>query len=146
MKKLFSLLLLTFGFFSSFAQAPTGPKIRYTEVGYLLSTPTHSSTDTLTNATAKSQYGIVQGSNVHLTVQSTLTKISGTAAGTLTLQGSIDGLVWSTIGSAYTITDVSSQTAAFVVVPSTYQYYRILAAPSGTQSTKLVSKVLTRRN
>jgi len=148
MKKFLFLFLGLFVLFSVSvsAQAPSGPVITHTAVGYLKSTPTHAVTDTLTNAVAKSQYGIINGSMAHVTVQATLVEISGTQAGTLTFQGSIDGLVWSTIGSAYTITDVASQTTSWSVTPSLWRYYRISAAPSGTQSTKLTTKVLTRRN
>lgn len=148
-KVLFSLFVGLFAIFSFdvSAQAPTGPKITYAAVGNLLSTPTHAVTDTVTNTTVKYQYGIVQGSNLHVTFQSLFTRVSGTAAGTIALQGSIDGVNWSgTLGTAFTLTDVASQVASFTVVPSTYQYYRIVVTPSGTQSSRIVTKVLVRRN
>lgn len=145
------LKLLFVGLFALFsinvqAQAPTGPKITYTTVGQALSTPTHAATDTVTNTTVKYQYAIAQGSNIHITFQSLYTKVSGTAAGTIALQGSIDGVNWSgTLGTAFTLTDVSSQVATFTVVPSQYQYYRIVVTPSGTQSSRINTKVLVRR-
>ncbi|MBL0304250.1 MAG: hypothetical protein IPQ23_21610, partial [Cytophagaceae bacterium] len=95
-----------------------------------MSTPTHAATDTVTNTTAKYQYAVVQGANLHVTFQSLFTKVTGTPAGTVALQGSIDGLNWSgTIGTAFTLTDVSTQVASFVVAPSSYQYYRIVVTP-----------------
>lgn len=136
----FTLIMSVF----AFAQ-PSGPKITYSAVGYLKSTPTHSSTDTITNAVTKYQYGIVNGANVHVTVQSTFTKISGTAAATVKLQGSVLGIDWNDIGSSYTVTDVASQTASFIVTPSTYQYYRLSIVPTGTQSVKVESPVLVRQ-
>lgn len=127
------------------AQAPTGPKITYSAVGNLKSTPTHPATDTITNAVTKYQYGIINGSNVHATFQPTFVKISGTAAATVKLQGSVDGLFWSDEGSSYTVTDVASQTASWVVIPSKWAYYRLQIVPTGTQSVKVTTPVLVRQ-
>jgi hypothetical protein len=154
MKKLIlSLVLGLFVFFAispvtvSAQSAPTGPVITYVKVGNALSTPTHAATDTVTNTTAKYQYAVVQGANLHVTFQSLFTKVTGTPAGTVALQGSIDGLNWSTtLGTAFTLTDVSTQVASFVVAPSSYQYYRIVVTPTGTQSSRIATKVLVRRN
>lgn len=149
MKKFLKLLFV--GLFALFslnvqAQVPTGPKITYAAVGQALSTPTHAATDTVTNTTVKYQYAIVQGSNIHVTFQSLFTKVTGTPAGTIVLQGSIDGVNWSgTLGSSFTITDVATQVATFTVVPSQYQYYRIVVTPSGTQSSRINTKVLVRK-
>jgi len=145
MKKIFMLLafMLTIGMT---AQAPTGPKITYANVGYLKSTPTHATTDTITNAVTKYQYGIVNGANIHATFQAKFTKISGTAAATVKLQGSVLGIDWEDLGSSYTVTDVASQAKAFTVVPSTYQYYRLSIVPTGTQSVKVETAVLVRQN
>ena len=125
----------------------TGPKISYTAVGNLLSTPTHPATDTITNAVAKFQYAIVNGSNVHFTIQCNLTKISGTVAGTVKPQGSIDGITYFDIPNqtAFTLTDVASQSCAFAIIASPYQYYRVAVTPTGTQSTKIASLGLVRR-
>lgn len=145
MKKLFLSLLLLVAVGVS-AQV-TGPKITYSAVANLRSTPTHAVTDTITNATPKYQYGIIQGSNVHVTLQCTLDKISGTVAGTVKPQGSIDGVLYVDIAgqTAFTLTDVAQQTCAFVIAPSSYQYYRIAVTPSGTQSTKIATKALVRK-
>lgn len=125
----------------------TGPKLTYSAVGNLLSTPTHAATDTITNATPEYQYAIVNGSNVHFTIQSTLDKISGTVAGTVKPQGSIDGVLYNDIAgqTAFTLTDVAQQVCSFVIAPSSYQFYRIVVTPTGTQSTKIASKGLVRR-
>lgn len=144
--KLFLGLMLIFSVSQSFAQAPTGPKITYSAVGQALSTPNHAVTDTITNTTVAYQYAIVQGSNSSVTFQSLFTKVTGTVAGTIALQGSIDGVNWSaTLGNAFTLTDVSTQVASFTVTPSTYQYYRVVVTPSGTQSSRINTKVLVRR-
>lgn len=148
MKKLMFLFLGLFVLFSInvSAQAPTGPKIPTNTIGYFLSIPTHAVTDTVTNTTVKYQYGIIQGSNSHVTIQSLFTKSTGTPSGTIALQGSIDGTNWSgTLGTAFTLTDVSTQVATFTVIPSQYQYYRIIVTPSGTQSSRIATKCLVRK-
>jgi hypothetical protein len=145
MKKLFlmSAIMLTIGV----SAQVTGPKLTYASVGNLLSTPIHLPTDTITNSVSKSQFAIVNGSNVHFTIQSTLTKISGTVAGTVKPQGSVDGINYVDIEgqTAFTLTDVASQTCSFVILSSPYQYYKVLVTPSGTQSTKIASLGLVRR-
>lgn len=145
MKKLLliAVLMLTV---VSFGQV-TGPKLSWKAIGNLLSAPTHATTDTITNATAKFQYAIVYGSNRHITLQSTLDKISGTVAGTVKPQGSVDGVLYTDIAgqTAFTLTDVAQQTCTFVIAPSSYQFYRIAVTPSGTQSTKIATKALIRQ-
>lgn len=148
MKKFFYPLVFALAMLSSFVtQAQvTGPSIKWDAVGYMLSATTHATTDTLTNAVAKSQFAIIRGSNVHVTIQPTFTKISGTVAGTAKLQGSILGVDYVDIPSqTLTLTDVASQTFTFVNVPSQFQYYKVLFAPSGTQSTKVKTAVLVRK-
>ena len=145
MKKLF--LMLTLMLTICMTGQITGPKITYSAVGHLLSTPTHPAIDTITNTTVKNQFAIVNGSNVHFTIQSTLTKISGVVAGTVKPQGSVDGVNYVDITgqTAFTLTDVASQTCAFVIANSPYQFYKVVVTPSGTQSTKIESKGLVRR-
>lgn len=146
MKKilLFAVLL---GFALTSKAQVTGPKLSYSTVGNLRSTPTHSVTDTITDATVKYQYGIANGSNRHITLQSTLDKISGTAAGTVKPQGSVDGVLYTDIAgqTAFTLTNVTQQTCSFVLLSSPYQFYRIVVTPSGTQSVKIATKALIRQ-
>jgi hypothetical protein len=114
-------------------------------VGNLRSSPTHAVTDTITNAVTKYQIGVIGGYNEIITVQPTFVKISGTAAATVKLQGSVDGTSYNDIGSSYTVTDVASQSTAFIVTPSSYQYYRLSIVPTGTQSVKVTTPVLVRK-
>jgi hypothetical protein len=93
----------------------------------------------------KYQYGIVNGANIHVTFQAKFTKLTGTAAATAKIQGSVLGIDWEDIGSAYTVTDTTTQAKAFVVIPSTYQYYRLSIVPTGTQSVKVQTAVLVRQ-
>ena len=145
MKRFLSILALFALSYTVQAQTPSVTPITYTAVGQALSSVGHAATDTVTNTTVKYQYAIANGSNIHITFQSLFTKVSGTAAGSIALQGSLDGTNYSTLGSAYTITDVSSQVATFTVIPSTYIYYRIVVTPSGTQSSRINTKVLVRK-
>ena len=144
MKKIF--LALAFMLTICMSAQVTGPKLTFKAVGNLLSTPTHPATDTITNTTVKYQYGIVNGSNVHFTIQSTLDKISGIVAGTVKPQGSVDGVLYTDIAgqTAFTLTDVAQQTCSFVILNSPYQFYRVVVTPTGTQSTKISSKGLVR--
>lgn len=139
MKKLLLALALSLSF-TGFSQDITSAA-----VGNLKSTPTHAVTDTITDATTKNQIGRIAGYNEIVTVQPTFTKISGTAAATAKLQGSVDGVAYSDIGSAYTVTDVAVQTHFWIVTPSNYQYYRLNIVPTGTQSVKVVTPVLVRK-
>lgn len=124
----------------------TGP-VLLAGKGNFKSTPTHAVTDTITNAVTEIQYGIIRETNQHVTVQSTYTKISGTAAATATLEGSINGVQYNTVpgSSAYTVTDTATQSNVWVVEPSPFQYYRVKIVPTGTQSVKVVTDVLVRR-
>ena len=140
MKKIILVLVLMV---SMVSMAQT--QITSLAVGNLKSTAVHAVTDTITNATTKYQLGIVRGYNEIVTIQPTFTKISGTAAATVKAQGSVDGVSYSDIGNAYTVTDTTTQTASFIVTPSSYQYYRLSIVPTGTQSVKVVTPVLVRK-
>lgn len=124
----------------------TGP-VLLPGIGNFKSTPTHAVTDTITNAVTKYQYGIINDRNQHVTVQSTYTKLSGTAAATATLEGSINGVQYNTVPdtSSYTVTDTTTQSNVWVVAPSPFKFYRVKVVPTGTQSVKIVSDVLVRR-
>lgn len=143
MKKILILAVLLVSALS-FGQV-TGPSL--TSLGNMLSTPTHATTDTISNATPKYQYAIIKGSNRVVTIQSTLDKISGTVAGTVKPQGSVDGVLYTDIAgiTSFTLTDVAQQTCSFVLFDSPYQFYRVTVTPSGTQSTKIASKALIRK-
>src|SRR5690242_3170110 len=94
--------------------------------------------DTLVNtATVNKQY-TTSGSYQAAGIQITLTKISGTVAGTTKLQGSINGTAWEDIGSAFTHTDVASQSKLFAVTGGVpYVYLRTTSTGSGTMSAKI---------
>lgn len=70
-------------------------------------------------------------------IQVVLTKISGTGAGTLIIQGSDDGVNYKAIGSAYTITDVATQSQVFYVTGPLPTYIQAKATGSGTEAVRV---------
>jgi hypothetical protein len=75
-----------------------------------------------------------------VTVQSVVTKISGTVAGTVTLQGSNDGINYNTVNASYadavsySPTDQATNTRIFIITGSPYRYYRLSYTGAGTMS------------
>lgn len=98
------------------------------------------SSDTTTNAaTSYLTLPVSQWYNT-VTIQSVITKISGTVGGTATLQGSNDGTNFNTVSAAYADavsyvpTDQATNTKIFVITGSPYRYYRISYTGTGTMS------------
>lgn len=63
------------------------------------------------------------------------TKVSGTIAGTVVLQVSLDGLNYFTIGDSYTQTDITTNTMIWELDRfdgNPYLYYKVLITGSGT--------------
>jgi len=87
-----------------------------------------------------------------VTIQSVVTKISGTVAGTVTLQGSVDGTNFVTVSSSYadvtsySPTDVATSSKLFVVTGSPYRYYRLSYTGAGTMSASHRGYVLPNKN
>lgn len=87
-----------------------------------------------------------------VTIQSVVTKISGTVAGTVTLQGSVDGTNYVTVNSSYTDvtsyspTNVATSSKLFVVTGSPYRYYRLSYTGAGTMSASHRGYVLPNKN
>lgn len=83
------------------------------------------------------------------TVQANLTKISGTVAGTVTLQGSLDAANWTTVTGtttgvqtgAFTATNVASQATVWTLVNSPYRFYRVTWTGTGTMAASMTAFV-----
>jgi hypothetical protein len=104
----------------------------------LATCPTTVAGDTVVNTATVNKQITTSGSYQAAGVQITLTKISGTVAGTTKLQGSINGTAWEDIGSAFTHTDVASQSKLFAVTGGVpYVYLRTTSVGSGTMSAKV---------
>lgn len=116
------------------------------QTGYLLSSTGHASTDTLTNAGTVSQLKQITGYHKVLSIQTTITKVTGTPAGTVVLYGSLDGTTYDTIPGTerFTITNVATQTIIWPLGESRYVYYKVVTAGSGTQSSRVKSYYILR--
>lgn len=92
--------------------------------------------DTVSNTGTETWTLRVPGFHKTVAVQFIATKISGTIAGSVTLQGSLNGTSWATVPgtSAFTATDVASQSAVFKLDNSGFSYYRISWTGTGTMS------------
>lgn len=140
MKKLFSLfVLMAFLITLSHAQVTTMTL----------------SGDTVVNTGTKFCSLRLAQSYKKVTVQALITKISGTVAGTLTLQGSIDGTNWVTADTAsfvtegaatFTATNVATQNKTWIMNGDPYLWYRLSYTGTGTMSATLKGYVLPRGN
>ncbi len=109
--------------------------------------------DTVTNAGTKTETLKINNWYKTVTLQPVVTKVSGTAAGTVTLQGSNDGVNYVTVNTSYllgasatmTVTNVTTSTKLFVVTGNPYQYYRFSYAGSGTMVCTIKSYAFTQR-
>jgi len=102
--------------------------------------------DTLTNTgtTFLSSQRIVKEDATTTAVQINFTKLSGTAAGTATLQGSLDNVTFATIDTTtFTVANVTTQSKVWTMVGSPVIYYRVSVVGSGIQSVRMTGKVYT---
>jgi hypothetical protein len=98
--------------------------------------------DTITNTGTSSKIIKSTTGAAGLVVQVVLTKLSGTGAGTVQLQQSLDGTNYVNLGSAFTITNVTTQSTVFSVASPVPKFIKVLATGSGTES--VVQTVLYR--
>jgi hypothetical protein len=129
MKKILFFLALTVAV--SVANAQIIRNLRTTLV--TVSGTVTQTVDTVTNTGSKSStaYHVVNWF-AGATVQTTITKISGTVGGTLGLYGSSDGTGWTLVGSSQTPGD-GSATYAFSTTVA-YPYFRVTYAGTGTMT------------
>ena len=111
-----------------------------------------NTTDTVTNTATKYLYsGVVNGYQKTAAIQVTLTEISGTTAGTISLEASVDGVnyysYYGSKDSTYTFSpsDVSSQSFRFILTDVGDLYFRVKYVGSGTMSDKISGKILVRK-
>ncbi|MDB5288536.1 MAG: hypothetical protein JWR05_3485 [Mucilaginibacter sp.] len=89
--------------------------------------------DTIVNTGTTSRVIKFTGGYNGAVLQINVALASGTGAGTLTLMGSLDGVNYKTIGSAYTITNTASQSAQFTVTAPLPTFIKVAGAGSGTE-------------
>lgn len=102
--------------------------------------------DTAVNTGTASKVIRVTAGYYGIVIQAKATEISGTSAGTIKVQGSLDGTNYTDIGSAYTVTDVASQSTMFYVTTALPTYIRVLQTGSGTMSSILTVRYVLRRH
>lgn len=85
--------------------------------------------------------GLIRNWKTGVTALVVAKKISGTVAGTLVFQGSMDGVEWVTIGSAASVTDASNNYSFNTTVR--FYYYRISWTGTGTMSASMRAYLFT---
>lgn len=91
-------------------------------------------------------------SGTKVSIQVVATKTSGTVAGTISLQGSIDGTNFkailleevATAVNTYTATDVASQTFIWRLASNPYPYYKVSWTGTGTMVAVASAKLFIR--
>lgn len=136
MKKFLFIALLGLISFSTFAQDGAAAYLP------LVAGDTIVNTGTVSKAIPQ-----ITTSFAGIMLQCNLTKISGTGAGTAQVQAALDstGQNWVNVGSAFTITNVATQTQVFYVAAPIAVYYRILFTGAGTESVQVKVAYLRRR-
>lgn len=108
-------------------------------------------TDTVTNTgTGTVTSPRISGAGSNITIALVLTEISGTTAGTVTIQGSLDGTNWKAIPTVETQTsittatalDVASQVFTWRLASSPYLYYRASWTGAGTMAATIAGKIM----
>lgn len=158
-------LLMMFGL-GAFAQSTSYQKLAKsvsnlpTNAFFLIYSDTVTNTATNFITTGYPQYAVSTGATAAFTytgmatpafsttIQVSITKISGLVAGTVTLQGSLDGVSFSTVASptlaitaTATATDVASQSFSWVVGYNPYRFYRISWTGVGTMAASMTARV-----
>lgn len=114
-----------------------------------------ATSDTTTNTGTGYVQLQVKGTYENVAIQATVDKISGTVAGTVTLQGSNDGTNFVTLDNSYSAdyttsapyttggattlscSNVTTNSKIFLITGSPYSYYRLSYTGSGTMSARL---------
>lgn len=90
--------------------------------------------DTIKNTGTVAKVIKISGGYSGAAVQVVLTKVSGTGAGTVQLQSSNDGVNYVNVGSAFTITDVATQSTLINASAPLPGYLKVLCTGSGTEA------------
>lgn len=90
--------------------------------------------DTLTNTDTTSKVIPITGGFSSLAIQPIVKRLSGTAAGTVVLYGSVDGVNYVATGDTMTLTNQVTNTTLWKIGVPAYSYYKVIAISSGTVS------------
>lgn len=103
------------------------------------------SADTLANADTTSKVINVTAGYASLAIQPIVKRLSGTAAGTVVLYGSIDGVNYVSTGDTMTLTNQVTNTTLWKIGVPAYSSYKVVAISSGTVSEVLNVWYIVRR-
>jgi hypothetical protein len=116
-------------------------------------------TTTITNTATRYHGYQVRATHKTITIQPVITKVSGTVAGTVTLQGSNDGTNYETVPTSYVTkylglsssasstfatSNQTTNTCLFVISGSPFEYYRVSYTGSGTMSATMTAKLVAK--
>lgn len=101
--------------------------------------------DTIVNGGTSAKVILATAGYSGAAVQVVLTRLSGTAGGSTVIQGSNDGTNYTTIGSAYTITNSATQNTVFYVAAPLPVYLKVLSTGTGTMSVVQTVKYVFRK-
>lgn len=90
------------------------------------------SADSLTNADTVSKVITATAGYSGIAIQPVVTKVSGTAAGSVVLYESLDGTNYKSTGDTLSLTNVASQTTIWKKVSPVPVYYKVIGISSGT--------------
>lgn len=106
---------------------------------------------TLTNTTAATEDFTLTGSYKSLTIQVLCTNLTGTSAGIVTIDGSVDGVNYLALTDTDclfkgftndTLTIANGAIGQWVMVGTPLKHYRIKYAPSGSHTTRATAKLI----
>jgi hypothetical protein len=118
MKKVFLILLVSIAFLTSNAQKAT--------VFPLVSADSLSNTDTVNKVI------ILSAGYSGIAIQPIVTKVSGTAAGSVVLYESLDGTNYKSTGDTLSLTNVATQHVIWKKTSPVPVYYKVQGISSGT--------------
>lgn len=119
--------------------------------------------DTVVNSATNTLLIAVQQGYESVSIQAVVTKISGTAGGTVTLQGSNNGINYVTVSTGYlenvatgtpyttgggatlTVLNQTTTSKLFTLIGSPYKYYRLSYTGTGTMSCSLKGYLLANK-
>ena len=94
--------------------------------------------DTVNNGGTASKVFNISGDFKGIVVAPAFTKISGTVAGTIKLQASVKGVIYTDVASqTFTATDVATNTTTWYVTAPLARYYKVTWTGTGTMSAVL---------
>jgi hypothetical protein len=124
MKKLISLMLVAFVALATFGQYGTAYQFPVV------------AGDTITNTGTANKVITATGGYSDIAIQVVLTKVSGTAAGTVKVEGTLDGTNYYALGDTLAGRDAATVTKIFTHSGTPYVKYKVTFTGAGTMVTK----------